>query len=159
MTRTSANPTSSTAAWDGWPLWPFGLLDRAAPAPSLRFDQPINPGWTFGNLISVTEQNSASPDTERDIVAAHSYGRQLGRLMDAVAALIAELPEAGRQAPAFNELLTLRDKIENIKSRAAARRLDRFAADLAELKKSDVAEYRRVAAELEATLAQGKETS
>ena len=101
----SQNPTSSTAAWDGWPLWPFGLLDRNAPAPSLRVDQPINPGWTFGNLISVTEQNSTSPDTERDIVAAHSYGRQLGRLMDAVAGLIAELPEASRQAPAFQELL------------------------------------------------------
>ncbi len=159
MTHTSASPTSSTAAWDGWPLWPFGLLDRNAPAPSLRFDQPINPGWTFGNLISVTEQNSKAPDTERDIVAAHSYGRQLGRLMDAVAGLIAELPETSRQAPAFDELLTLRDKIDKIKSRAAARRLDRFAADLAELKSSDAAEYRRVAAELQATLAEGKDAS
>lgn len=34
---------------------PFGSF-----APS-SLTQPINPGWSFGNVISVTEQNSSAP--------------------------------------------------------------------------------------------------
>src|SRR4051794_15305616 len=128
MTHAS-NASSASQPWGGWPLWPFGLLDPRTPAAAIGFDQPINPGWTFGNLISVTEQNSSSPDTERNIVAAHSYGRQLGRLMDAVAELIAELPEAEQHRPAFRQLATLRDGIDTIKAKSATRRLDRLAAD------------------------------
>jgi hypothetical protein len=49
-------------------------------------------------------------------------------------------------------LMALRGEIETIKARAAARRLDKIGADLATLKKSDVDEYRRVAAALRQAL-------
>jgi hypothetical protein len=51
------------------------------------FRQPINPDWNFGN-INITYENSANPAVERWIVGKVSYGRQLGRMMEAVAALI-----------------------------------------------------------------------
>src|SRR4051794_27021817 len=79
--------------------------------------QPILPGWNVGNVITVTDRNSRSPETEREIVAEHSYGRQLGRLTDAVAALIEELPPASRVNKSFEELLELRGTIEKIKLR------------------------------------------
>ncbi|MDB5516570.1 MAG: hypothetical protein JWQ17_3328 [Tardiphaga sp.] len=148
MTSTS-NPSNVPGPW-GWPLWPFGPSVASG-----EFNQPINPGWTFGNLISVTEQNSSAPDTERNIVAAESYGRQLGRLVDAVAELIAELPQSAREKPALDKLVALHHRIEKIKSRSAARRLDHFAKDLVELKHADATEYARVAAKLREALADG----
>jgi hypothetical protein len=69
-----------------------------------------------------TEENSSAPDIERRILAEHSYGRQLGRVIDAVAALIAELPESNQNAEAFTEFQKLRHDIDAIKSEAAARR-------------------------------------
>jgi hypothetical protein len=152
MTSTS-NSSTTSPLWNGWPLWPFAVLDRAPALAPKSLDQPINPGWTFGNLISVTEVNSSAPDTERNIVAVHSYGRQLGRVIDAVAALIDDLPAAKQRDPAFKQLEKLQDEITKIKSRSAARRLDRFTADLAELQKTDKVEFRRVADKLRAALA------
>ena len=131
---------------------PIDFFERLLQVAPNKLDQQINPGWTFGNLISVTEQNSSSPDTERNIVAAHSYGRQLGRVIDAVAQLIADLPESKRQDSAFAQFADLRNEIETIKSSSAAHRLGRFAADLAELRKIDEPEYQRVAKELRTIL-------
>jgi len=150
MTPTSS-PSTTSPSWN-WPLWPFAMLDRLPAIAPNTLDQPINQGWTFGNLISVTEQNSSAPDTERQIVAAQSYGRQLGRLIDAVAALIDDLPKAKRQDPAFKQLAELQEQIAKIKSRSAARRLDRFAADLEELRTTNAAEYQRVAKQMRVIL-------
>jgi len=147
----TSNPSTTSPNWNGWPFW-FPNIERPPALAPNKLDQQINPGWTFGNLISVTEQNSSSPDTERAIVAVHSYGRQLGRIIDALAALIDELPESQRQDAAFVQFADLRNEIEKIKSRAASRRLDHFAADLAELRKTDKPEYQRVAKELRAIL-------
>ena len=94
MTKTT--DPSKTPAWPVWPAWPFWL--PPTPAASDEIIQPINPGWTFGNLISVTEQNSSAPDTERDIVSVDSYGRQLGRVIDALAELINERPKSARRS-------------------------------------------------------------
>jgi hypothetical protein len=152
MTDTSTNP-SVAPAWSAWPFWPSWILGSPAATQSVDLSQPINPGWTFGNVISVTEQNSSSPDTERDIVAAESYGRQLGRVMDALIELVSELPQSTQQKPAIKDLVALSDKIEKIKSKSAARRLGRVAADLAELSTKDVSEYRRVVQELQTALA------
>jgi hypothetical protein len=124
------------------------MLDRLPSVAPKTLDQQINPGWTFGNLISVTEQNSSAPDTEREIVAAQSYGRQLGRVIDAVTALIHELPQPRQQDHAFRQLAELQDEITKIKSRSAARRLDRFAADLEELRTTDASEYQRIVRQL-----------
>lgn len=135
------------------PTWPWQWPIDKIPNPFAVFapqtlDQPINPGWTFGNVISVTEQNSTAPDTERDVVAADSYGRQLGRVIDALAVLIAERPKKSPDVKALDALMQLRDKIDGIKSRAAGRRLERIGADLAALKRTDSGEYRRVVAAL-----------
>jgi hypothetical protein len=123
MTNTSNR--STTPAWSVWP-WPPFFFDLPGRIESVGFEQPINPGWTFGNLISVTEQNSSAPDTERQIVATESYGRQLGWVIDALAELIVEQPEAIQQKPAIKELISLRKKIERIKLHSAAYRLDRL---------------------------------
>jgi hypothetical protein len=110
--------------------------------------QPILPGWVFGSVTNISEQNSSAPDTEREIVAAQSYGRQLGRIMDALAVLIADLPKAKQDATAFEEFNKIRREIDDIKAQAAARRLDRIAADLATLKETTPEEYERLAVTL-----------
>jgi hypothetical protein len=57
-------------------LWPFSLF-----APG-NLNQPILPGWSFGN-ISVNYAGNAS--IEKDVVEkVASYGKQLGILTDAV---------------------------------------------------------------------------
>src|SRR5260370_41076569 len=91
----SDSQLSNPPTWD-WPSWMKGSMPNpldifAAPQ---NVAQSILPGWVFGSVINVTEQNSSAPDTEREIVATHSYGRQLGRVIDALAVLIAELPKA-----------------------------------------------------------------
>ncbi|HEY7241155.1 MAG TPA: hypothetical protein VH600_18420 [Burkholderiales bacterium] len=43
--------------------------------------------WSFGSI----RNNSTAPGTEQRILARHSYGRQLWRLMDAVDLLINDL--------------------------------------------------------------------
>ena len=138
---------SNPPGWD-WPSWMKGSMPNpldffAAPR---NFVQPILPGW-FGSVINITEQNSSAPDTEREIVAAQSYGRQLGRVMDALAVLIADLPKAKQDATAFKEFAKIRREIDDIKAQAAARRLDRIAADLA-TKETKPKEYERLAATL-----------
>jgi hypothetical protein len=116
-----------------------------------NFVQPILPGW-FGIVTNITEQNSSAPDTEREIVAAQSYGRQLGRVMDALAVVIADLPKEQQDAPAFEEFAKLRREIDDIKAQAAARHLERIAADLATLKATKPEEYERLAATLRKAL-------
>ena len=81
-------------------------------------------------------------------MAVDSYGRQLGHITDALAILIKEQSDWTRQ-PAFQQLITMRAKIEQIKAWAAARRLDRIAADILELRnKDDKSEYRRLVEKL-----------
>jgi hypothetical protein len=131
-----------------WWMWPAQLTDAFLSAgrsfAPQALTQSILPGWTFGNLISVTEQNSSAPDTEREIVSTESYGRQLGRILDALGVLIDERPPAAPHVKALDELTELRQKIERIKSKTAVRRLQRFQSDLAMLKVKDPVEYRRI---------------
>jgi hypothetical protein len=149
----SNSPPSKSPIWE-WPSWVKGSMPNPLDvfAPPENLVQPILPGWVFGSTINVTEQNSGAPDTERDIVAAHSYGRQLGKVIDALAAVIAGLPRAKREAKPFAELTALRQDIEDIKSRAASRRLDRIASDLATLKESKPDEYELLVGKLRAVL-------
>jgi hypothetical protein len=149
----SSSRASSLPMLD-WPSWikdslsiPLSMLP-----PSRNFEQPILPGWVFGNVTNITEQNSSAPDTERAIVAAQSYGRQLGRIMDALAVVIADLPEQEQHAKALQEFAEIRKEINNIKAKAASGRLDRITDDLATLKETKPAEYERVAAQIRAAL-------
>jgi hypothetical protein len=74
-------------------------------------------------------------------------------VIDALVELIAEQPKSTQQKPAIKKLVELRDKIEKIKSRSAAHRLDRVAADLTALRTGDNPEYRRVVQKLREALA------
>jgi hypothetical protein len=98
--------------------------------------QPINPGWTFGNVITVNSTNSSAPDVEREVVSRHSYGRQIGRLMDAVAALAEALPKTAgdKRIQAFRELAA---EVARIKAQAAPQRIERLRRELEQIKQTD----------------------
>lgn len=132
---------NSVPTWWAWPWTPWA----AAPQ---NLTQPINPGWTFGPVLNLTAANSSAPDTEREIVGRHSYGRQIGRLIDAVGLL---LDERGTRAPAdprADDFRALQRDVEAIKLQAAQRRLDLLRSDLAALKRADRAAFERARAEL-----------
>lgn len=120
------------------PTWPW--------APNLAPDwlkQSFNNGWTFGNVIQVTNQNSSAPEVEREVVSEHSYGRQIGRLMDAVVALSEKVPGAAKDER-VSDLLTLAKDIEAIKEAARKRRLTELLEELKSLKQSDRAAWDRL---------------
>ena len=60
--------------------------------------------------------------------------------------------EDNRWSRGFKQLAELQEQIAKIKSRSAARRLDRFAADLEELRTTNAAEYQRVAKQMRVIL-------
>jgi hypothetical protein len=149
----SDSQLSNPPTWD-WPSWMKGSMPNPLDvfAVPRNLAQPILPGWVFGSVTNVTEQNSSAPDTEREIVAGQSYGRQLGRVMDALAVLIADLPKAKQDARAFEEFAKIRREIDDIKAQAATRRLDGIVVDLATLKATKPKEYERLAATLREAL-------
>lgn len=125
---------------DFWP--PINL--RLAPE---NLTQPILPNWQFGGIIN--NQNSAAPATEEQILAKHSYGRQIGRLLDAVSVLIAERPQGSRENEAFKELDELKTEIDGIKRRASKRRLETLRDDLERLKETeDPKDFRALVSEI-----------
>jgi hypothetical protein len=112
-----------------WP-WPWSAF-----APQ-QLSQPINTGWTFGNLVQVTNANSSAPDVERDVVSHHSYGRQIGRLMDAVVALSEDVPGASKD-PRVKALREIATKVEKIKREAEKNRANELLSELRALKHAD----------------------
>lgn len=98
--------------------------------------QDILRGWSF---LTINENNSSAPDTERRIVAQESYGKQLGKLTDAVAELIAL---SGTTSPAFTEVIDLKARVDAAKAAAKSDRLKRLADDLKALKDSDPAAFK-----------------
>ncbi|HEV7915289.1 MAG TPA: hypothetical protein VGP22_16105 [Albitalea sp.] len=97
-------------------------------------DERFNNGWTFGN-INVTLANSRAPEVEREVVSRHSYGRQIGRLMDAVGAIAEKTGMAGD--PKVKPLIELARQIEDIKAKAKERRSAELLDELRALKKID----------------------
>ena len=144
------------AEWFTWWSWPWRAAGAGTSSfPSLApqaLSQPILPGWLFANSINVTEENSSSPETEREIVAAHSYGQQLGRIMDVLDELIRKQPAGSLDARPVREFAELRNDIEMIKARQAANRAEQMITDLAAMKRHDPDEYQRLAAELRKVL-------
>jgi hypothetical protein len=137
---------------DGALFDPFGLLKAfyGLPTSAGAFVQPILPGWTFGNLV-VNETNSSAPATEAAIVAQESYGRQLGKLTDAVFALI-ERQGGPDGVDALEELVELRQHIEDIKAATVTDHLKRVEQDLAHLKTHDKGAYKAAVRTLRAML-------
>ena len=135
----------ATSNWtDFWP--PINL--RLAPE---NLTQPILPNWQFGGIIN--NQNSTAPGTEEQILAKHSYGRQIGRLLDAVSVLIAERPQGSGEDKAFKALDELKEEIDGIKRRASKRRLETLREDLERLKATeDPEEFRSLVSEIAALI-------
>jgi hypothetical protein len=102
--------------------------------------QPILPGWA----ITINGINSSAPQTEVEVLQHHSYGRQLGRMADALQALIEERGEDASSDQRFKEFIEMKQEIDDIKLDAAAARIDRVRTDLAALKAARPAEYRRL---------------
>ena len=137
------------AAMSLW-FWPWSAASAAARGWSADLApqnlwQSINRGWTFGNVI-VSNQNSKSPETEREIVSRFSYGHQLGRMMDVLAVLVSELPRTAANRDAIDGFRKLRDEIGAIKDRALERRLDALRRDLAEYRRHRPDDYATLAA-------------
>jgi hypothetical protein len=68
-----------------------------------------------------------------EVVQRHSYGRQLGRMADALEALIEERGEGTSSDQRFTEFTTVKQEIDEIKLDAAATRIGQLLADLAML--------------------------
>jgi hypothetical protein len=123
-----------------WPvLWPV--------APQF-LTQPILPGWTF----NINSNNSTAPQTEVDVVAKHSYGRQLGRISDALAALIEERPRKTPKDKRLAAFLEMKQDIDEVKEHAAAARVRQIINDLAVIKVLDKPEFDRLREGLRDTL-------
>ena len=143
----STTPTSP--AWPGIPNW-FDALEtwsKAFQGASGSFVQPILPGWTF----NIDSNNSSSPQTEADVLAKFSYGKQLGKINDALALLIAHR-DAPPDAPAFQEFAEMTAQIEKAKAAGIGRRVEQVKADLKLLKKTNRREYDRLSAALRAEI-------
>jgi hypothetical protein len=142
--------------WPAWWSWPWRTMRAwAGPLASLApqtLSQPILPGWLFANTINVTEENSSSPETEREVVAAHSYGQQLGRVLDAVNELIVERPAGAPDVPAIEDFKQLWRDVEQIKAQPAVRRIEQAITDLADMKRQRSGEYQRLATQLRGVL-------
>jgi hypothetical protein len=133
----------------GNPWWPWSLpwttAGASAPWRGLvpqALVQPINPGWSFGN-ITVNSVNSTAPDVEREIVSRHSYGRQLGRMMDALGALAEALPNTAGD-PRIEAFRKLQAQIDALKRQAAPQRLERLREELQQLKRDDPKTWERL---------------
>ena len=112
-------------------------------------NQPILPGWTF----AINNVNSSAPQTEAAVVAQNSYGRQLGRIADALAVLLRERDDI-RADKDVADFLAMKTEIDATKPRAAEHRLDQIRADLLTLRSGDPARYESLRAALLSALNQ-----
>jgi hypothetical protein len=113
-----------------------------------QLSQPILPGWT----LNVNSNNSTAPTTEADVVARHSYGRQLGRISDALEGLITERLGRMPKDKRFADFLAMKHEIDAIKRDAAAARIEQMSSDLALLKTQDDKRYEQLREGLRAAL-------
>lgn len=110
---------------------PFDALARSWTSMALapqKLWQSINSGWSFGN-VTINDSNSSAPQTEQAILAQESYGRQIGKLLDAVDLLVKQQP-AWEKTEAFDEIDKLRKKIDIVKHEQAVKRIEQLRSDL-----------------------------
>ena len=150
------NELPDPAGWLAWwsQLWreTYARSTQFPPLAPQVFTQPILPGWLFANNINVTEENSSSPETEREITAKHSYGRQLGRITDVLGALIEKWPGGAPDDPSVRQFAKMRDDIEKIKEKQIVQAI----SELAEMKHQNPDEYERLAPRLREILEAGR---
>ena len=121
------------------------LLWRGAPDTLV---QPILPGWSF----NINNNNSSSPQTEVDVLAKHSYGRQIGRISDALEALVVEQHGTEPSDPRYGDFLVMKREIDRVKKGAAAARVELLKKDLELLRAKDPPEYERLRSALSEAL-------
>jgi hypothetical protein len=133
-----AFPSSDNTAWFAQTMnyWysamrPFFAFNGAPGS----LDQSILP-WTFAGLV-VNENNSSNPAAEQAVVRKDSYGRQLGRISDALEFLIARLPEPDKKDNAIQTFVEMKAQIDEIKRAADAARFDRVLSWLEDLSRRD----------------------
>ena len=129
--------------WQSW-LRAFGLR---APL-SGDVTQAIDPSLVRGigdqlGFININTSGSGDPELERRIVEqVASYGRQLGRVLDALDVLIRR-DERGQLGPedqlALTELQRLRTKIAATKEHSAAEQIDRLVGQIHALQQDPAA--------------------
>ena len=160
MRRADAETLNGAFTWP-WPIaWPGAAACFGAPAPAggngsfasagagvsfapEQLWQPVNPGWSFGN-VTINAANSSAPEVEQAVVARASYGKQIGRIVDALQVLIDAAAPALHAQPAIAEFTALAVEVNAAKSAAQAARLVRLQAELAALKKLDRAAWARL---------------
>ena len=137
----AADFSAGRNGWWNWalPAWPW---PQAAPQ---SLNQPINPGWS---LVSITHSNSSAPAIERDVLQEHSYGRQIGRLMDALSVLVEQLPAGAKDDRRIEDFLALADDVARIKEKARQPRLERLQQDIETLRQEDPKAYAQLKAML-----------
>jgi len=143
------NESDVVQTWTDAALAPWRLALQASQAMALAphtLTQPINTGWTFGNLIQVTEANSTAPDTEQQIVNRHSYGRQIGRVMDAVQLLLERADAKTRADARAEDFASLQRDVQSIKQTQAAARLRRLRDELIALRRDQPEAWRELQA-------------
>jgi hypothetical protein len=123
---TGISPAEWMRTWQAmWRLTPDNLV------------QPILPGWTF----NINSSNSTAPQTEVDVVARHSYGRQIGRMSDLLELLIEERHGKTPEDERVSDFLTMKREIDKVKQGAVATRIERLIKDLELLKAHDEKQY------------------
>ena len=147
----SSEPVSRAWPWAGIDpaRWMASWWRGLGRAPEHQ-GQPLRPR----GALTINGHHSPAPQTEMEILQHHSYGRQLGRMADALQALIEERGEEAPTDQRFEEFVTMKRQIDDLKLDAAATRLDRVRADLAALKAARPAEYRRLRDDLQRLLDQ-----
>jgi hypothetical protein len=140
MATTDGSGAAGTGGtWWGWPL-------QAWSSPSFaprELTQPINSGWS---LLNVTYNNSSAPAIERDVLQQHSYGRQIGRLMDALSVLVERLPASAKDDQRIEDFLALVQDVARIKENARLPRLERLQKDIEALRQEDPKAYAQLKA-------------
>jgi hypothetical protein len=109
--------------------------------------QPINPGWNLGVMMNVTHNNSSAPDTERAVLERHSYGRQLGRMMDVLQLLLDAAPKL-KSSDEAKDFDAMRREIAEIKRDARRHRFQGLARELEALRAEDPQSFEQVSREL-----------
>ena len=120
------------------PWWPFGSLFGLAPA---QLNQPILPGWSFGN---VTVNYAGNADIERKVVEdVASYGRQLGIITDLVLKMNGDALEPGEDP--LSQLREIAAKVNEIKQREKGSLSERASEAMAKLAETDRDAAQRIA--------------
>jgi uncharacterized protein YfkK (UPF0435 family) len=143
-----------------WLTYWWTAPTRLAPE-SLR--QVINPWsfWTQQGFINVNLMQSSDPGMERDIVEnVAGYGRQLGRIGEALRVLIdhgavraaALSPEERKAVRDFTDMTDQISDLTAKREQLTARQVDKFVDTLARLREKNPDGYQRVAERLRAAL-------